>query len=69
MENEYLHNWVFVFNPFKQLWNAMPREHYNDYWNNSKHPSIIKSSSIKTLLEVLHKTQGDKTKLDKLGKS
>ncbi len=69
MENEYLQNWVFVFNPFKQLWNAVPREYYNDYWNDNKHPDVIRSSSIKTLLEVLHKTQGDKAKLNKLGKS
>jgi hypothetical protein len=69
MDNEYLQNWVFVFNPFKKIWNAIPRECYNDYWNNIKHPDVIRSSKIETLLEVLHKTQGEKSKLNKLGKS
>lgn len=69
LKNEYLQNWVFVFNPFTQFWNAVPRQSYNDYWNDYGHTDVIKSSSIFTLLELLHKTLGDKDRLEKLTES
>ena len=55
---EHLHNWVFNFNPYTSLWAAIPREKYSDYWNNNDLKGIIKSSSFKTLLEIVHKTEG-----------
>lgn len=55
---EHLHNWVFNFNPYTQKWAAIPREMYNEYWNNSEASGIIKSSSFPTLLEIVSKTEG-----------
>lgn len=55
---EHLHNWVFNFNPYSKKWAAIPREMYNEYWNNSETPGIIKSSSFPTLLEIVNKTEG-----------
>ena len=55
---EHLHNWVFNFNPYSKLWAAIPREMYNNYWNNANAEGIIKSSSFPTLLEIVNKTEG-----------
>ena len=55
---EHLHNWVFNYNPYSEKWAAIPRDMYNDYWNNSEAVGIIKSSSFPTLLEIVNKTEG-----------
>jgi hypothetical protein len=50
--DECLHNWMFHFNPYTGLWNAFPREEYNNYFNNANDPEalILKSTDIKALL-------------------
>lgn len=55
---EHLHNWVFNYNPYVKKWAAIPRDMYNEYWNNNDAPSILRSSSIETLLEIINKTEG-----------
>lgn len=55
---EHLHNWIFNFNPYNKKWAAIPRELYNEYWNNANAEGIIKSSSFPTLLEIVSKTEG-----------
>jgi len=58
-DREYLNNWVFHFNGFTNNWYAIPREHYLEYFQNSKSKNVLKSSDINTLLEILHKVKGD----------
>jgi hypothetical protein len=58
-KDSYLHNWVFHFNPYKQIWSAIPRDLYNSYWNNENVEGVYSSTDIKTLLEALHKTDGN----------
>lgn len=60
----YLEDWVFHYNIHADKWAAIPRDHYHDYWNDFSHPSIIRSSKIETLLELLHKTKGDVSNLE-----
>lgn len=67
-ENEYLQHWVFVYNPFDQMWNAVPRDIYTQYWNHYKHPRVIRSSKYATLIEILYKTKGDEQEIKKIGK-
>jgi hypothetical protein len=55
---EFMHNYVFHLNPYTKKWAAVPRELYNEYWNDYNTKGIIKSSSISTLLEILYKTHG-----------
>ena len=55
---DHLYDWVFHFNPYTKTWAAIPRETYNDYWNDSTYPNIIRSSKFPTLLEILQKTEG-----------
>lgn len=55
----YLTDWVFHYNPFDELWAAIPRDVYNEYWNDYTHPKVFKSKKIKTLLDLLHEGKGD----------
>lgn len=69
MENEILQGWVFHFNPYNKIWNAIPREHYLDYWSGDNDDKIIKSHSIDTLIEIILKTNGDNKLIKKLIKN
>jgi hypothetical protein len=62
-DREYLHNWIFHFNPFKGVWYAIPRDSYLEYWKNANDSKILKSSEISTILEILHKVKGDVSKI------
>lgn len=48
-----LYNYIFHYNHYTELWNAIPREMYNKYWDNDDNESILKSKSITTLLELI----------------
>jgi hypothetical protein len=58
-ESSYMADWVFHYNPYNNLWNAIPRDVYNEYWSNSQHHAILKSKHLNTLLDMLHRTKGD----------
>lgn len=49
----YRYNWVFHYNHFTNLWNAIPRELYVKYWDNDDLKGILKSKDINTLLELV----------------
>ena len=51
MNNRY--GWVFHYNHYSELWNAIPRELYVEYWDDDKLEGILKSSSFDTLLELV----------------
>ena len=38
MENKsiYLYPYVFWWNAYEDLWYAIPREHYSEFWNGNK---------------------------------
>ena len=55
---EHLYDWVFHYNPYTKQWSAIPRDSYKEYWNDTNMKGVIKSSSHKTLLEILEKTEG-----------
>ena len=65
-DQSYLEDWVFHYNSFNDQWAAVPRETYNEYWSNYKHPEVLRSKNLNTLLELLHKTKGDKQAIEKL---
>ena len=58
-EASYMFEWFFHFNPYTNLWNAIPRGAQTDYWNNVKHPDVLRSKHLNTLLDMLHRTKGD----------
>jgi len=56
----YLEDWVFHYNSTNEQWAAIPRETYNEYWNDYKHAGVLRSKHLNTLLDLLHKTKGIK---------
>jgi len=54
-----VYNFVFHYNAYSGLWSAIPRDLYDQYWDSSDTPGILRSKSIETLLYLLHRTGGD----------
>jgi len=52
---EVLYDYIFHYNPFTKLWAAIPRDKYNQYWNDIDSKQIIKSKSIDTLIVLINK--------------
>lgn len=55
---ENVYNYVFHYNSMTKNWSAIPRDRYLEYWSNPKDKTFLRSSSIKTLTELIVK--GDK---------
>ena len=55
MRNEELYEYVFHFNPYNELWNAIPREIYQQYFNNNEVDGVLKSKELTTLLSLIAK--------------
>lgn len=53
MEN--LYNYVIHFNHYKELWYAIPREKYQEYWNDHKADGILCAKDINVLVDVIMK--------------
>ena len=50
-----LYDWVFHYNHFTELWNAIPRDMYNKYWDNDEIEYVLKSKDFNTLVEIIIK--------------
>jgi hypothetical protein len=59
VKDEFMHDWTFHFNPYTELWNAIPRNLYSAYWSNYEIKGILRSKDINTLLYLLHRGKGD----------
>ena len=55
---DYLYDWVVHYNPYTKNWAAIPRDLYTQYWDNYNLEGDIRSSSHKTRVEILQKTEG-----------
>lgn len=62
-KRESLYNWVFHYNPMNNLWNAIPRDHYNKYWDNLESDVVLKSTQISTLVDLILKISDNKLDL------
>jgi hypothetical protein len=62
----YLEDWVFHFNSFTEEWAAIPRNKYDEYWNQYNHPDVLRSRNLISLLDLLHKSKGDREVIEKL---
>lgn len=51
MEN--LYNYVFHYS--NGIWNAIPRDKYNEYWSNPNMKEVLKSKNINVLTELINK--------------
>jgi hypothetical protein len=63
---QYMHDWVFHFNPYNKLWSAIPRDLYTKYWDDCQLDGVLRSKDINTLLYLLHRGKGDVTKIYKI---
>lgn len=66
MDNQTLYDWIFRFNPLDNFWYAAKRDNYNDLFSDIQSKNVLKSSSIKTLTEIINKTDGDIKKINSL---
>lgn len=65
----YLHDWVFHYNPYAKLWNAIPRDLYNKYWDNFELEGVLRSRDVSTLFDLLHKAKGSVDLINQLTNS
>lgn len=50
-----IYDWVFHYNIYTNIWNAIPREKYSEYWNDNKVDGVISSKKIETLIEIINR--------------
>jgi len=61
-----IHDWIFHKNCYTNKWCAVKRDNYNLLFSNYNSPLVLKSSSIKTLEDLINKTDGDEKAISKL---
>lgn len=66
LADAHMYEWLFHFNPHTQLWNAIPRDLQNEYWNNHTLADVLRSKHLNTLLDMIHRTKGDKGLIEDL---
>jgi hypothetical protein len=64
-EMDKLYGWLFTFNSLNGKWKATTRDFYPELFCGNK-GNVLESSSIDTLIELISRTEGDKTKLNQL---
>lgn len=65
---EVFNDWVFRFNPYTKNWYAATRENYRKLQNDIGNKEVISSSKIETLIDLINRTDGDISKMNKLAK-
>lgn len=55
MRDEELYEYVFHFNPYNELWSAIPRDVYQQYFNNNEVDGVLKSKELTTLFSLIGK--------------
>ena len=55
MEMSNLYDYLLHYNHHNGLWNAIPRDKVNEYWNDHNMKGVLKSKDIKTLIELITK--------------
>lgn len=55
MEMSNLYDYLLHYNHHSGLWNAIPRDKTNEYWNDHNTKGVLKSKDIKTLIELITK--------------
>jgi len=58
-KDEILYNYVFHFNPYTQLWSAIPRDGYLEYWSNnkSKMKGVYQDKDMKVLIQIINQVK------------
>jgi hypothetical protein len=56
MENKsiYLYPYVFWWNAYEDLWYAIPREHYSEFWNGNKDVAMKAQYMEELVLQLIY---------------
>lgn len=63
-----LHDWLFHFNTYTNLWEGTKRDYVHELFSNSKSPNIIRSKDHDVLVALIEKYDGDIDRINKLFK-
>jgi len=66
---EKLAGWVFTYNTMNKTWMATKRDNYFKLFSDIQSNKVIKSNSIDTLIYLIIKTDGKKSKLKEVLKN
>lgn len=50
-----IYDYVFHYNPHTELWSAIPRDRYVEYWNDRDSIDVLKSKEIRVLIELVNR--------------
>lgn len=50
---ELIYNYLFHYNPYEELWYAIPRDKYLAYWNGERENGILFALSIDNLIDII----------------
>lgn len=52
-----LYDYLFHYNHYQGLWNAIPRAKYLDYWTNDKVEGVLKAKEVHVLIDLISRGQ------------
>lgn len=61
-----LAGWLFTFNEYTNSWRAAKREYANDLFSSFNSENVLKATDINILIELIIKTDGDKSRITQL---
>jgi len=50
-----LYDYVFHYSPYTELWNAIPRDIYNDYWSHNEFIGVLRAKDINVIIDLVQK--------------
>jgi hypothetical protein len=65
-ESDFMSDWVFHYNPYTQLWNAIPRELYQIYWSKIELTGVLRAKHLNVLLDLINRFKGDIEEIKKI---
>lgn len=52
-----LYDYLFHYNHYQRLWNAIPRAKYLDYWTSDDVEGVLKAKEIHVLIDLISRGQ------------
>tara|TARA_R110002020_G_scaffold248022_1_gene462092 strand:+ start:1308 stop:1517 length:210 start_codon:yes stop_codon:yes gene_type:complete len=65
LKNKELYNYVFHYNYHENLWYAIPRDQYREYWNSKNSKNFLRSGDMNTLMYKVRLLEKDKRDVQK----
>lgn len=50
-----LYNYVIHYNPYQELWFAIPRDKYLEYWSSQNVEGVLSAKDVSVLIDVISK--------------